>query len=446
MDTFGSLLSVGHNWSRFNSGCGERLGRELRVTAIHDPPYFVISPQSDGSFRHDGYLFQLWKIIASMLCLRYRMVPLLAGGYGSLASNGTWTGMVGELAYGRADVALTWVLFREDRATVVDYLDDVPVDQNQYTFYLQQASGEDRLIASHTYHALWKPLHFHVWWLLVVFLFLTSVVLRLSFHFNLGVNESNQVVKEMNWSSCVLFSFMTLVSQGSTVSPDSLAARVATISSWILGMLIYHSYAANLISHLTTATSMKSPIASLEEFYTQPGWTFATEPGLGVFNDWKVSSNVYERELFGRAVSGDGYIALDVSDDSINRTLQPKVLTYIDIAKLFYGLGAKACSFVPLLENLPSKSRNFMLMAKGLESERKSITRAMLRIKETGIMARLKSHWITSGGTCTSSAETQPLTVEDVLAVLTIVPVAAAFSVAVFVSERLFSRLYHVTQ
>ena len=438
MAHFGNLLSVGQNWSTLDAVCGENLDRELRVTAIHDPPYFIISQQSDGSFRYDGYLFQLWKIIADLLCLRYRIVPLLTGGYGSLTTNGTWVGMVGELAYGRADVALTWILFREDRAAVVDYLDDVPVQDSQYTFYLQQASGEVPRITPAIYNALWEPLHLDVWWMLVAFLFMISVVLRLSLRFNLGRNESDQMVEEMSWGACLFSSFRTMVSQGWTIIPNSLAARTVALSSWLLGMLIYHTYTGNLISHLTV-TTMNRPISSLEEFSKQSGWTLAAEPGLGVLNDWKASSSIYERELFERTVTGNGYIKLDVSDDSIYRTIQPNILTYIDITRLYNALGAKACSLMPLLDNLPPKSRNFMAIAKGLGNDGQAITRAMIRIRESGIMQRVKSQWISSGDMCIPSAEARSLTFGDLLAVITIVPAAITFSVAVLVLEWLLS-------
>ena len=439
MTRLSDLLSVGQNWSTFDTS-GESLDRELRVTAIQDPPYFIISQQSDGSLRFDGYLFQLWKIIAQLLGLRYRMVPLLNGGYGRLAKNGTWLGMVGELAYGRADVALTWILFREDRAAVVDYLDGVPVQENQYTFYLRQGSGEAPPITPAMYNALWEPLHQYVWWTLVAFLFVISIVLRLSLRLNRGRNESDRVVEEMSWSSCLLSSLMTMVSQGWASLPTSLAARTVTLSSWLLGMLIYHTYTANLISHLTV-TTVEKPISSLEEFSKQSDWSLAAELGLGVVNDWKTSSSVYERELFERVVTGDGYIELDVSGDSVYRTIQPKVLTYIEISKLFYALGSEACDLVPLLDNLPPKSRNYMVMAKGLEKERRAITRMMMRLKESGVMQRVKSQWLSSGDMCTPSAEARSLTFGDLLAVLTIVPAAITFSTTIFVLEWLQSRL-----
>ena len=77
--------------------------------------------------------------MARELGLHYRMVPLLAGGYDSLDANSTWMGMVGELAYGRADVALAGLLDRPDRRAVVDFIYSVAVVQDQASQHIRKS-------------------------------------------------------------------------------------------------------------------------------------------------------------------------------------------------------------------------------------------------------------------------------------------------------------------
>ncbi|KAF0288577.1 Glutamate receptor ionotropic, kainate 4 [Amphibalanus amphitrite] len=137
MVRLGDLLSVGERWSGNPLGQTEpgHFPEELVVTAIDDRPHFIINQLANGSYTYDGYLYQLWEILAQQLGLRYRIQPLLnGGGYGYLDPNGTWTGLVGELAAGRADVALSWLTYRVDRAAVVHFVDAVPVERDQYAF------------------------------------------------------------------------------------------------------------------------------------------------------------------------------------------------------------------------------------------------------------------------------------------------------------------------
>ena len=107
MKHIGALTSVGRNWSETSVELTVDYEPELRVTCFHDPPYTFVTQHANGSVSFDGYLLELWQLVAETLQLRYRMVPASNQGYGSLGEDGIWNGMVGELAYGRADVALT---------------------------------------------------------------------------------------------------------------------------------------------------------------------------------------------------------------------------------------------------------------------------------------------------------------------------------------------------
>ena len=439
MEAIGRLLSVGRTWSE-EPFSGKGMAEELRVTAFHDPPYISVVQQVDGSFHYDGYLYDLWKTIARELHLSFRMVPVDNGGYGSMDTNGTWSGLIGELAYGRADVALTWVSLRQDRAQVVDYVAAVPVAQDQYTFHVRQGSGGIPKITPGMFSSLLKPLHMDVWWTLLASLLVVSVVLRVALRYNHKSAERRETVADMTWGSCLLASFMSLVGQGWAISPDSLAARTTTIFSWILGILIYVNYTANLISYLTV-TTVDKPINSLSEFSEQSDWKFAIERGIGNLNDWQVSADPYERELYQRVMRKEGYIELDGSAEAARSALQPNVLFFIDINRMFFTVGAEACVTVPLLDQLPSKSNSYMVMAKGREKMHSAINQMMRLLNQAGTISRLQTQWFEAGkDMCATPAGFKELSLGDVLAVLILVPLAVICSVTIFGLEWLWAK------
>ncbi|XP_043221348.1 glutamate receptor 1-like [Amphibalanus amphitrite] len=270
---------------------------ELRMPAIHDPPYFIINRLGNGSFSFSGFLFDIWTILADQLKLRYRITPLSHGGFGSLGANDTWTGMIGELVAGRADLSIAGYYFQQDRAQVIDFVDAVPMAVTEDRFYVPRGGSTGApAVSFDMFSSLLKPLHRDVWWLLLCALMLVAVVVWAAVRFNHVRAESAQTLREMSWGSCLLSSFMTLVCQSWVRTPDSLAARTAVLSGWLLGVLIYQNYTAILISYLTWTTVPK-PISNLQEFFAQPEWVFSIEPGMGILNSWKASENVYEREL-----------------------------------------------------------------------------------------------------------------------------------------------------
>ncbi|XP_043221347.1 glutamate receptor ionotropic, kainate 4-like [Amphibalanus amphitrite] len=386
MVRLGDLLSVGERWSGNPLGQTEpgHFPEELVVTAIDDRPHFIINQLANGSYTYDGYLYQLWEILAQQLGLRYRIQPLLnGGGYGYLDPNGTWTGLVGELAAGRADVALSWLTYRVDRAAVVHFVDAVPVERDQYAFSVAGGSETGRGLDSDAVAALLRPLDAAVWWTLLAFLLIVSALLHVVVRYSRPGAETRRTVSEMTWGSCLFLSFMTLVGQGWERTPRSLAARLVTLSSWMLGFLIYCSYTATLTSRLTVS-DVSRPISSLREFSEQPGWTFAMEPGLGILNDWRSSDDAVERELYWRAVSGEGFVAINLTTDTVHVTTQSHVMTFIAINRLSFVLGNEACKLVPLLDYVPPKTNTYLAISKRHKKLKKALNKLLLKMNQAG--------------------------------------------------------------
>ena len=444
MERFGSLLSVGRLWSdnpwaRASEG---RFQEELIVTAIDDRPYFIVTEQPDGSFSYDGYLYQLWQILARELGLRYRIQPLLEGRYGYQDENGTWTGMIGELKSGRADVALSWLTYHEDRAAVAEFLDAVPVERADYAFYVARSSETVRQLGSDIFVSLMRPLDASVWWTLLTTLLIISTVLHVSVRFNHSRAETPRTVAEMSWSRCLLFSFMAMVGQGWWSTPRSLAARVVSLSSWVLGILIYSSYTANLISHLALTTVSK-PIGSLREFSEQPDWILAIEPGLGILNDWRVSNNSFERELYWRTRTGQEYIELDMMGENISLIVQDHVMTYVAINRLYFSVGAEACDLVPLLDNMASTTNTYLAVSKRHTELKKILNRMLLKLSQAGIVMRLRNTWVKTGNNvCKSTRNFRSLYLGDLLAIFTLIPAGIAFGMCILALELTFEKLW----
>ena len=439
MTQSGTLLQLGQDWIDELSvaAATEAPAPELRVTTVHDPPYISIYPQANGSYSYDGYIYEVWQLATRLLGLRYKIAPLPSGEFGSLDGNGTWTGMVGELAYGRADFALTWIDFRQDRAAVIDFIDAAPMEQLKSEFFIRRGSGEMPSISLAMLTSLLKPLGTGVWWTLLASVFVLSVVLCLTLRLSHPPEEERQKVEDLTWRSCLLSSFSSVVGQGWTQTPSSMAARITTMSGWLLGIMLCTSYTANLISSLTVIT-VDRPISSLKEFSEQSDWKFAIERGHAHLNDWKQSQDAYKRELFSRSVSGQGFIALSWTPEVIQKISQPRVLTYFSSrAHMFHALGRDACNMVTLNDHQPViTTSGYMAIAKGLDPLRQQINQLVLQMYQAGVLQRLKTKWMASSrDTCGTPPSTRALSFGEVLPVLVIIPLAVVVSAAILFLE-----------
>ena len=411
---------------------------ELRITAVQNPPYLEIRPLPNGSYEYDGYLFDVWKIIAQSLSLRYRLVPLLEGDFGRLDENGTWTGMVGELAYGRADVALAWLWMREDRLKVIDYL-SVPVEQSSDRFYISKKAGDMPSFSAGMFASLLKPLSGSVWWLLLCTLLVLSLALRCTTSCDRRQRAPGS--DQATWATCLFGSFMAIVGQGWPATPGSLSGRVVTIVTWLLCIIIVNSYTAVLTSHLTVVI-VDRPIRSLKEFSEQSDWMLMMPPDHVHLNDWKTSKDVYEEKLYQRSIQRDRFIPFFRTKESAMQCVQPKVLTYVNIDRLFHLIGADACHVVPLYEQSTEQTQfNYMVMAKGRASLRRSIDQVMRKVREAGILRRLKRRWIQRTDACMTTLGAEPVSFGNAFALLMIVPLGIVASGVIFFLERVWFKL-----
>ena len=442
MQHINSLLSVGKNWSAepLERGSGSDPHPTLRVVTLNDPIFLSTELQPNGSYKYGGYLYELWKMVAREANLNYSIVPIEARNFGNLDTNGTWTGLVGELAYGRADVALASLDMRLDRASVIDYLDASPVDQSHAGFYVHLGRQETPQLYG-LLSSLLKSLDANVWWTLLGFVLAMSVMLRIFLYFNRDRTENRQTVEELPWTTCLLSCFMSMVGQGWTTVPNSLSARMVTISCWTLGIVISVSYTTNLISHLTIVMTDELPINTLAEFSERSDWKFAIAVGSGKLNEWRYSSNVHELALYNRYATGKGFIALNFTSKASAMTiLKEGVLTYVDFHYLQAVFGSDACLLAPL-PGIPRQSTlTFMAVSKRMNRLRRHINLLLLKMETRGVISRLRRRWrLANDVVCESSSSYRALSLSHTLAILAVLPLSMCTSIVLLLLERAFS-------
>ena len=439
MSGVGSLVSVGRNWTEAPKELDVDFGDELRVTCFHDPPYTFVTQHANGSLSFDGYLFELWLLVADMLQLRYRMVPASNQGYGILGEEGIWNGMVGELVYGRADVALTWLLYTRNRATAIDYLDAVSMSESALAFYTYRDLEEMPSPSADMFNSLLRPLHGDVWWTLFATLLVISVVLRVSVRFNHERAEDRRNVAELGWRSCLLSGFRTVMGQGWHTVPSSLAARIVTIFTWLLAIIISTSYTANLISYLTVV-KQEPPLASIRDFIERPDWRLAIAPSYIIVDEWRTSKDEYERRLYDIVRTKDRLISLEPAEENAQFATQPKVLTYVELESLAPTLGRDVCSLVLLPKFPKQKLGTYLVMAQNKDGVKQQLNDALSKAQEAGIISRLQKKWLT-GVPCEAPDAFKPLSFGNLIALMAIIPLGVIVSTALLAGEKIWGIL-----
>lgn len=415
--------------------------QELRVITFEDPPFMMIHQQEDGTYSYSGYLYEAFLLIAAQLNFRFRIQVHAGSSYGRVHENGTWDGLIGEVVYKRADVALSWFELLKERFQVIDYCDRVPLAHDLYGFFVWKITAPSREITFNMFQNLLKPLDHHVWKMLLVFLLALSLVLRVIV---LSVPSATKHTRqESTWSSCFLSIFKTMVSQGWARTPNSSAARIVIMFSWLLGIIIHSSFSANLIS-LQTVMSGTSPINTLREFNAHPDWQLVTRPGASILSYWKTSSDIEEQSLYRRISEGNGFVKFLPSGENSEVLLQPKVLFFGGVNENFYTLESRACNLRQLLDKPLRRIDGYLVIRRGMPGLKKALNWALLRMAQSGTLARLRSRWLQhyqegcdAAGHPTSP---EPLTLHAVLPLLALVPPGVIVGLLLLLAERLWQK------
>ena len=102
---------------RIHPGLQPGGGGTLRVVTVIEPPFVSVRLTPVGN-RFYGYCIDLLDEMMKELNLSYTIYN--ASKYGSLLGD-NWTGAVGEVVYGRADLAVSGMIITSARQDVVDF-------------------------------------------------------------------------------------------------------------------------------------------------------------------------------------------------------------------------------------------------------------------------------------------------------------------------------------
>ncbi|OXB53658.1 hypothetical protein ASZ78_013188 [Callipepla squamata] len=257
--------------------------RTVVVTTILEAPYVMFKKNHDtfeGNDKFEGYCVDLASEIAKHIGIKYKIAIVPDGKYGARdPETKIWNGMVGELVYGKAEIAvapLTITLVREE---VIDF--SKPFMSLGISIMIKKPQKSKPGVFSFL-----DPLAYEIWMCIVFAYIGVSVVLFLVSRFSPyewhteepedgKEGPSDQPPNEFGIFNSLWFSLGAFMQQGCDISPRSLSGRIVGGVWWFFTLIIISSYTANLAAFLTVER-MVSPIESAEDLAKQTEIAYGT--------------------------------------------------------------------------------------------------------------------------------------------------------------------------
>ncbi|KAM7418009.1 hypothetical protein PAMA_017582 [Pampus argenteus] len=421
----------------FMKGSNETYGLQNRtyiVTTILESPYVMLKKNHEmlvGNDKYEGYIVELAAEIAKHVGYQYKLKIVSDGKYGARdPETKMWNGMVGELVYGKADVAvapLTITLVREE---VIDF--SKPFMSLGISIMIKKPTKSKPGVFSFL-----DPLAYEIWMCIVFAYIGVSVVLFLVSRFSPyewhaedyeegaepqsptqasasnGVQQGQAATQqntnqqsldqtnEFGIFNSLWFSLGAFMQQGCDISPRSLSGRIVGGVWWFFTLIIISSYTANLAAFLTVER-MVSPIESAEDLAKQTEIAYGTLDAGSTKEFFRRSKIAVFEKMWSYMKAADPSVFVKTTDEGVMRVRKSKgkYAYLLESTMNEYIEQRKPCDTMKVGGNLDSKGYGIATPKGSLL--RNPVNLAVLKLNEQGLLDKLKNKWWYDKGECGS--------------------------------------------
>uniref|UniRef100_A0AAV2MKW9 Glutamate receptor, ionotropic, AMPA 1a n=1 Tax=Knipowitschia caucasica TaxID=637954 RepID=A0AAV2MKW9_KNICA len=408
--------------------------RTYIVTTILESPYVMLKKNHEqllGNDKYEGYIVELAAEIAKHVGYQYKLKIVSDGKYGARdPESKMWNGMVGELVYGKADVAvapLTITLVREE---VIDF--SKPFMSLGISIMIKKPTKSKPGVFSFL-----DPLAYEIWMCIVFAYIGVSVVLFLVSRFSPyewhsedyeeggepqsptqasasngvqqtptapqpnTVQQSPEQTNEFGIFNSLWFSLGAFMQQGCDISPRSLSGRIVGGVWWFFTLIIISSYTANLAAFLTVER-MVSPIESAEDLAKQTEIAYGTLDAGSTKEFFRRSKIAVFEKMWSYMKAADPSVFVKTTDEGVMRVRKSKgkYAYLLESTMNEYIEQRKPCDTMKVGGNLDSKGYG-IATPKG-SPLRNPVNLAVLKLNEQGLLDKLKNKWWYDKGECGS--------------------------------------------
>ncbi|XP_046562922.1 ionotropic receptor 25a-like isoform X3 [Haliotis rubra] len=246
-----------------NSSTQSRSKPRLVVVTKHEPP-FVIREETENGTKYTGYSIDVFEEIARRLDLDFTVYEAKDGQYGKQNPDGTWTGLMGEILTGYADIAVASLSMTTERDKVADFTTPYYEFGGIQILIKNTNAGTSLLAFANVFSG-------EVWACWASVLLLTGLLVWVfeklspfSPYNNVQQNDQRRfTVSEGLWLVTASFPMA-----GPECTPRTFSTRMLVGGFWFFCSIMMATYTANLAAFLTTSR-LNVPIESLDDLAKQ---------------------------------------------------------------------------------------------------------------------------------------------------------------------------------
>ncbi|XP_067054539.1 glutamate receptor 2-like isoform X1 [Acropora muricata] len=387
--------------------------RKIKVLIKLNSPFVMKKKnfsESDDGTAYEGFCIDLLNALKGKLQFEYELH--LRSEIGERRSDGTWSGMIGELTRKKATLAVSTLTISPEREKAVDFTQ--PYFNQGFKIVMKKTDMEDKV---DTWGFL-NPFEKTLWMAIIGSSIIVGIVVwifdRLSpygFHGRVvrSENATSEEIHAQNTLS-ILNSLWAATSSFMEQGPDSLhpgspSGRATTLAWWFAISIFGATYTANLAAFLTI-NKYDSPIKSIEDLAYQDKIKYGTADGQ-LSNMLKTTSLPIYEKLWKHMIMEPN------SSFGIDKVRKTENYAFIwDSAVLEYETQREPCNTLKLVERpFGDINYGFALPRKSPYTHKFSV--AMLQLQQEGFLERMTEKWFRSRSVCSAETQAAQATAEE---------------------------------
>ncbi|XP_014608313.1 PREDICTED: glutamate receptor ionotropic, kainate 2-like [Polistes canadensis] len=372
-------------------------------------PYGMVKESAtmlSGNERYEGFGIDIIEELSKSLGFNYTFEVQTDSVYGSyINKTGKWSGMLGKIIEGRADLAITDLTITSDRESAVDFT--MPFMNLGISILYQRPTK-----APPSFFSFLSPFSNDVWiCLLGVFIFVSvlfSVIGRLCpAEWNNPypcIEEPEELENQFSLKNSFMFTIGSIMQQGSDVAPIGFSTRMMAGCWWFFCLIIISSYTANLTACLAIAANIP-PFTNVEELAKQKTIKYGAKVGGSTFEFFKNYANSKEasyqtyKDMYNYMISTEDVLTKD-NDEGLKKVLKENYAFLMESSSIEYII-QRECNVTKVGGLLDQKGYGIAMKKNSLY--RHQLNTAILKLQESGRVTELKKKWWTQkrgGGKC----------------------------------------------
>ncbi|KAK6297032.1 hypothetical protein J4Q44_G00331740 [Coregonus suidteri] len=372
----------------------------LTITTILENPYVMLRPnhqEMEGNERYEGFCVDMLKELADILKFKYRINLVGDGVYGVSGTNGTWTGMVGELISRKADLAVAGLTITAEREKVIDFSKPFMTlgISIMYRVHLGRRPG---------YFSFLDPFSPGVWLFMLLAYLAVSCVLFLVARLTpyewynphpCLKGRCNLLINQYSLGNSFWFPVGGFMQQGSTIAPRALSTRCVSGVWWAFTLIIISSYTANLAAFLTVQR-MEVPIESVDDLADQTAIEYGTMHGGSTMTFFQNSRYQTYQRMWNFMHSKQPSVFVKSTEEGIARVVNSNYAYLLESTMNEY-YRQRNCNLTQIGGLLDTKGYGIGMPVGSLYRDEFDL--AILKLQEDNRLEILKRKWW-DGGKC----------------------------------------------